>query len=504
MVSLPVWLLPAFALVFIVGNIIRQLLPRRKDEPPLVFHWLPLIGNSISYGIDPPKFFAKCREKHGDIFTFVLLGKEITVYLGIDGNDFILNGKHKDLSADEIYGPLCTPVFGRGVVYDCPNSKFMEQKKFVKFGLTTRALESYVPLISQEVQDYVSENPAFHGQSGVVDLTNAVSEITILSAARSLQGEEVRKRITGDFAALYHDLDQGFRPINFVMPWAPLPRNKKRDTAHAKMNVIYTEIINTRRMSGSEVGPDMIGNLMGCTYKDGTPLPDSEIANMMITLLMAGQHTSASSVSWIIFHLASRPDVTEELYQEQVNALGRGRKDLPPLENSDLAKLPLLKSVIKETLRCHNSIHSVMRLVKNPLSVPGTDYVISPGKVLLASPAVTMLDEQYFGEAQSWNPHRWDNQVGGEEDEDDADGADQKEIGKGTRSPYLPFGAGRHRCIGEKFAYVNLGTIVASLVREFKVFTLDGKKGVPATDYASMFSCPVRPGMVRWERRHKA
>ena len=45
------------------------------------------------------------------------------------GNDFILNGKHKDLNAEEIYSPLTTPVFGKDVVYDCPNSKLMEQKK---------------------------------------------------------------------------------------------------------------------------------------------------------------------------------------------------------------------------------------------------------------------------------------------------------------------------------------------------------------------------------------
>ena len=49
--------------------------------------------------------------------------------LGVKGNDFILNGKHKDLNAEEIYSPLTTPVFGKEVVYDCPNAKLMEQKK---------------------------------------------------------------------------------------------------------------------------------------------------------------------------------------------------------------------------------------------------------------------------------------------------------------------------------------------------------------------------------------
>lgn len=49
--------------------------------------------------------------------------------VGPAGNEFILNGKLKDVNAEEIYTVLTTPVFGRDVVYDCPNAKLMEQKK---------------------------------------------------------------------------------------------------------------------------------------------------------------------------------------------------------------------------------------------------------------------------------------------------------------------------------------------------------------------------------------
>lgn len=59
----------------------------------------------------------------------MLLGKKTTVCLGKKGNELILNGKLKDVNAEEIYSPLTTPVFGAGVVYDCPNAKLMEQKK---------------------------------------------------------------------------------------------------------------------------------------------------------------------------------------------------------------------------------------------------------------------------------------------------------------------------------------------------------------------------------------
>ena len=130
----PTWLVALSAAaslttLVILLNILQQILFRNPNEPPLVFHFLPWIGNTVTYGMDPYTFFFACREKYGDVFTFVLLGKKTTVCLGTKGNDFILNGKLKDVNAEEIYHPLTTPVFGKDVVYDCPNSKLMEQKK---------------------------------------------------------------------------------------------------------------------------------------------------------------------------------------------------------------------------------------------------------------------------------------------------------------------------------------------------------------------------------------
>jgi sterol 14alpha-demethylase len=110
-------------------HIVKQLFFQNPNEPPVVFSWFPIIGSTVTYGIDPPQFFKSNRAKYGDIFTFILLGKKTTVYVGTKGNEFILNGKLKDVNAEEIYGVLTTPVFGKDVVYDCPNSKLMEQKK---------------------------------------------------------------------------------------------------------------------------------------------------------------------------------------------------------------------------------------------------------------------------------------------------------------------------------------------------------------------------------------
>ncbi|KAK3644128.1 Lanosterol 14-alpha-demethylase [Elasticomyces elasticus] len=532
-------LLSALALLTltILLNIAKQLLFRNPNEPPLVFHWLPFIGSTITYGMDPYTFFFTNRALHGDVFTFILLGKKTTVCLGTKGNDFILNGKLRDVNAEEIYSPLTTPVFGKDVVYDCPNAKLMEQKKFVKFGLTSSALRSYVQLIGEEVRQFFDKDAAskrFAAESGTLDIPPAMGELTTYTASRSLQGKEVRAKFDSSFADAVHDLDKGFSPINFQLPWAPLPHNRKRDLAQKKMTDTYLGIIQARREEIAAIGrekvdetreEDMIWNLMDCVYKDGVVVPDHEIAHMMIALLMAGQHSSSSTSSWILLRLATRPEIQEELLEEQRQIIGTNPDgSLKDLTYDDLNRLPLHNQVVKETLRLHTPIHSILRAVKSPMTIsvpsPRPDvrgdgeviYTIPTTHILLATPGVTARTSAHFPEPMLWEPHRWDEKPSAEisrlapsylreslveEKEDYGYG----EISKGAASPYLPFGAGRHRCIGEQFAYVQLQTVLATVIRDFRFGEVEGGKGVVGTDYSSLFSQPLRPAVVRWTRR---
>ena len=375
----------------------------------------------------------------------------------------------------------------------------------MKIGLTTDAFRSYVPIIQDEVETFIKRSAEFKGQKGTVNIPASMAEITIYTASHSLQGKEVRDRFDSSFASLYHDLDMGFSPINFMLHWAPLPHNRARDYAQRTVAKTYMEIIQQRRAGKGEEKLDIMWQLMQSSYKDGTPVPDREIAHMMIALLMAGQHSSSSSSSWIMLRLASRPDIMEELYQEQIRVLG---PDLPPLRYEDLAKLTLHQNVLREVLRLHTPIHSIMRKVKSPMPVTGTKYVIPTSHVLLASPGCTSRDEEFFPNPQLWNPHRWEEGSGGVLGNDDVE--EEKFdygyglISKGASSPYLPFGAGRHRCIGEQFANVQLVTIAATMVRLFKFRNVDGSKDVVGTDYTSLFSRPLAPAVIEWERREKA
>src|SRR4051812_47230846 len=106
----------------------------------------------------------------------------------------------------------------------------------MKIALTADAFRSYVPIIAGEVSDYFATNIDFKNcPSGVVNIPPKMAQITIFTASHALQGKDIRAKFDESLADLYHDLDMGFSPLNFMLHWAPLPWNNRRD--HAQKTV---------------------------------------------------------------------------------------------------------------------------------------------------------------------------------------------------------------------------------------------------------------------------
>lgn len=490
----------------IVYNLIWQFLySLRKDRVPLVFHWVPWLGSAVSYGIQPYDFFEKCRQNHGDVFAFVLLGRVMTVYLGPKGHEFVFNSKLSDVSAEEAYAHLTTPVFGNGVIYDCPNHRLMEQKKFAKTALTKDLFKRYVPRIQEEILDYFKTSSDFsmtERNNGVADVMKTQPEMTILTASKSLMGDDMRSRFDTSFAQLYSDLDKGFTPINFVFPHLPLPAYRRRDEAQRKISATYMSLINERRRTGDIVAErDLIDSLMlNSTYKDGVKMTDQEIANLLIGVLMGGQHTSAATSAWFLLHLAEKPELQEELYNEVLKVLAKNGGKITDLTYEDLQEMTLVNNTIKETLRMHIPLHSIFRKVKRNLVVPNTLYVVPKGHHVLVSPGYAHTSERWFPHADQFDPHRWDNEDASSNEKDEGVDYGFGKVTKGVSSPYLPFGGGRHRCIGEQFAYVQLGTILSTFVYNIK-WQYAKDRHVPPVDYQSMVTLPEAPAEIVWEKR---
>ncbi|KAI9005243.1 cytochrome P450 [Gaertneriomyces semiglobifer] len=483
----------------IVNKITENKSNSLKNLPPHHPSVIPFVGEAASFGVDPVKFLEECKAKYGNTFTFTMMGRKMTFCLGPDGNHFFFNVKLANATAEGAYDKLTVPVFGTEVVYDCDNAVFMEQKKFVKDALTTSAFKSYVPIITQEYRDFF----AGWTDKGRIELFPEMAELTIRTASHCLMGKEIRKQLHSNVAKLYHDLDGGFRPINVFFRWLPLPSYFKRDRANRIMTETFGRILNERRAKADFQNHDILQALMDGVYRDGSKMSDIAIAHMMIAALMAGQHTSSTTTSWMLFELAKAPHVVEALLKEQSEVL-TGKpdtpiKDLPDFDYDQLRKFTLLDCAMKETLRLHPPIHTIMRLVIKDLEYNG--FTIPAGHFLCGSPAVSQLDPQRFPNPKKFDPWRFmgDNEGAGEWTINGVDIAQ-----KSARSNFLPFGAGRHRCIGEAFAYVQIKTLMAHFIRDFKhdlARDANGEKIFPKMDYTSLIVMPEKPSFIEFERR---
>ncbi|XP_072010404.1 lanosterol 14-alpha demethylase [Engystomops pustulosus] len=441
--------------------------------PPYIPSVIPFLGHAISFGKSPIEFLERAYEKYGPVFSFTMVGKTFTYLVGSDAAALLFNSKNEDLNAEDVYSRLTTPVFGKGVAYDVPNPIFLEQKKMFKTGLNIAHFKTHVRMIEEETVDYFKR----WGDSGVGNLFEALSELIILTASRCLHGKEIRSMLNERVAQLYADLDGGFTHAAWLLPgWLPLPSFRRRDRAHLEIKQIFYQVIQKRRQS-LEREDDMLQTLIDATYKDGTPLNDDEIAGMLIGLLLAGQHTSSTTSAWMGFFMAKHKSVQDQCFAEQKTVCG---EDFPPLHYDQLKDLQVLDRCIKETLRLRPPIMTMMRMARTPQSVAG--YNIPPGHQVCVSPTVNHRLHDTWVQNTEFNPDRYlhENPAAGE------------------KFAYVPFGAGRHRCIGENFAYVQIKTIWSTMLRLYEFDLVDGY--FPTINYTTMIHTPNNP-IIRYKRR---
>lgn len=124
---------------------------------------------------------------------------------------------------------------------------------------------------------------------------------------------------------------------------------------------------------------------------DGRPVSDEEMVGLLIALLMAGQHTSSTTSTWMGFFLAQDPALQQRLYEEQLAVLGTKRDHSLTLE--EVGRMYHLHSTLRETLRLRPPIMTLMRKCVKPLtiSVNGKSYTIPAGNQVCDMTTATVI-----------------------------------------------------------------------------------------------------------------
>lgn len=310
-----------------------------------------------------------------------------------------------------------------------------------------------------------------------------LEHLIILTASRCLLGREVRDKLFDDVSALFHDLDNGMLPISVLFPYLPIPAHKRRDQARKKLAEIFASIITSRK-SASKSEEDMLQCFIDSKYKDGRSTTEAEVTGLLIAALFAGQHTSSITSTWTGAYLLSDNQCLSAVQEEQKMLI---EKHGDRVDHDVLAEMDVLYRCIKEALRLHPPLIMLMRSSHTDFSVTtreGKEYDIPKGHIIATSPAFANRLGHVFKDPDRYDPDRF--AVGREED---------KVAGAFS---YISFGGGRHGCLGEPFAYLQIKAIWTHLLRNFE---LELVSPFPEIDWNAMVVGVKGKVMVRYKRK---
>ena len=216
---------------------------------------------------------------------------------------------------------------------------------------------------------------------------------------------------------------------------------------HEIDTALYEQIAQ-RKAAAQNGRPDIMAMLIEARDEDGQPMSDQELRDEMITMLLAGHETTATSLSWVIHHLLQNPDVLEKVRAELRRVVGGG-----PIQAEHMSELAYLDATIKETARLNPIVPVVARYLEQPTRIGA--YEIPAGCVAAPCIYLTHRRPELWPEPEAFNPDRF--------------------VGKRV-DPYtfFPFGGGVRHCLGAAFAAYEMKIVLAQMLSRVSLRPVPG------------------------------
>ena len=298
----------------------------------------------------------------------------------------------------------------------------------------------------QGVVSEVAEREIASWPQEPLELHPRMQSLTMQIILRAVFGLQPGPRMEGLRERLSAMLTFGDRPISLLPPLPERLDSLMRRVGpfvdylriQAEVDEMIAELISERRAEPDD-GDDVLAMLLAARHSDGEPMSAQELRDELMTLLVAGHETTATTLSWAFERLARTPAVLARLTEE--------------LEGDDDA---YLVATIQEVLRRRPVLpNSAPRLVKQPIEVGGWHY--EPGVSLVPNAYLVHHDPEIYPDPYAFRPERF--------------------LGSppGTYT-WIPFGGGRRRCLGASFAMLEM-KVVLRAVLEARTLTSTGAAG---------------------------
>jgi cytochrome P450 len=248
--------------------------------------------------------------------------------------------------------------------------------------------------------------------------------------------------VAGALAELLSRFQRVMLPGGPLLNRLPLPSTRKVEAAIASLDGVVRRLMAEHRAAGRPDG--LLAELLAARDEDGRPMPDDQVRDEVLTLVLAGHETTANALAWSWLMLDRHPSVAARLHEELAAA--------PAVP--ELADLPWTRAVVAETMRLYPPAWVVGRRMLSEAQLGG--WTVPTRSIVLASQWVTHRDPRWWPDPLAYRPQRWI-----------AAGLFDEAAPRQPRGAYFPFGMGRRVCVGESFAWTEAVLVLAALARDW-------------------------------------
>jgi cytochrome P450 len=332
---------------------------------------------------------------------------------------------------------------------------WQKQRRTLQPGFSPKRFSHYGQQMTEAIAQMLATIPA-DGKTPV-DFEHAMNMLAADVILRTMFSARVSQDTAGIERAVRVLSEIGYEEMfqPFSLPdWLPLARKREKRSALRLLDELIWSHIHARRAS-AEAGEDLLGMLLSAADKegDGGALSDQEVRDQLMTIFLAGHETTAAGLAWAGWVLAAHPDIAAKATEEVDQVLGAR---VPAF--ADLAHLPWLGMVIKETLRLYSPSAGVF-LRRAVEDVKIGQWRVPKGSLVSILSVVPHRDERWFQNPGQFDPSRFDT-----------------DTARNTpRGAYFPFGTGPRVCIGNSFATMEMTLILAMLLQRFVIRPAPGQ-----------------------------
>ena len=398
---------------------------------------------SLRYLREPFGYYEEMRRRYGTLFTLPSLNGTLVVTGTPEGALELFQSPSEDFVVGFGVDALL-PVVGPGSLLLLDSDRHRRERKLLSPAFHGSRMRAY----SEMIRDAALRHAEEWKEGEVFPVQETMQKIALEVMMRAVFGvqntedadrfgEVVMTAVNEAHPAplFFKSLQREFFGFG---PWARFMRERKRVET-----ILHAHIVSRRRdlAKGAAPGDDILSQLLTARFDDGTGMPDDAIFSQLLTLLVAGHETTASTLAWALYEIHRQP-----------NVLARARADISSVgldaPAEEIAALPSLQAIADETLRIHPIVAEAVRTVKEGVRFQG--YDLPAGISIAVSIIMIHNDPELYPEPERFRPERFLERKHGP-------------------SEHLPFGGGYRRCIGAAFAMNEIKIVLGTLLPRFEL-----------------------------------